>query len=53
MDAVRRGDMKAAQRMVDAAAEAAGYDIRKLYHGNESGPFTSIDRPLIPIGIEE
>ena len=34
MDAVKRGDMKTAQRMVDAAAEAAGvkkYLVRTLF----------------------
>lgn len=46
LDAVRRGDMKTAQRMVDAAANAAGYGTEKLYHGNETGPFKSIERPL-------
>jgi hypothetical protein len=46
LDAVARGDMKTAQRMVDAAAEAAGYGTEKLYHGNETGPFKSIERPL-------
>jgi hypothetical protein len=46
LDAVRRGDMKTAQRMVDAAAKAAGYGTEKLYHGNETGPFKSIERPL-------
>ena len=33
MAAVERGDMGAAQRMVDLAAKAAGYDSPKLYHG--------------------
>ena len=33
MAAVERGDMKTAQRMVDQAAKAAGYDTQKLYHG--------------------
>ncbi len=32
MDAVNNGDMKTAQRMVDEAAEAAGYTI-KAFHG--------------------
>lgn len=32
MDAVNRGDMKAAQKMVDEAANATGYTI-KAYHG--------------------
>ena len=33
MAAVERGDMETAQRMVDQAAKAAGYDTQKLYHG--------------------
>jgi hypothetical protein len=33
MDAVAKGDMKTAQRMVDAAAEAAGYNVGPVYHG--------------------
>lgn len=35
LDAVSRGDMVTAQRMVDEAAKAAGYDIRG-YHGTRS-----------------
>lgn len=33
LDAVNRGDMETAQKMVDEAAKAAGYDSPKLYHG--------------------
>ena len=33
MDAVERGDMETAQRMVDEAAKAAGFTSPKLYHG--------------------
>ena len=33
LDAVERGDMKVAQKMVDAAAKKAGYDSPKVYHG--------------------
>lgn len=33
MAVVERGDMETAQRMVDQAAKAAGYDTKKLYHG--------------------
>jgi len=33
MDAVRRGDLVTAQRIVDAAAEAAGYTSGPWYHG--------------------
>ena len=36
LDAVQRGDMETAQRMVDEAARAAGYD-RRGYHGLASG----------------
>lgn len=41
MDAVNRGDMETAQRMVDEAAERAGYDIR-AYHGTNYN-FTVFD----------
>ena len=33
MDAVAKGDMKTAQRMVDAAAKEAGYTVGPVYHG--------------------
>jgi len=36
LSAVERGDMETAQRMVDEAARAAGYDMH-LYHGSKSG----------------
>jgi len=36
MDAVRRGDMATAQRMVDAAAKKAGYTVGPVYHGTQS-----------------
>lgn len=36
MDAVNRGDMADAQRMVDEAAKAAGYS-HKMYHGAKGG----------------
>ena len=39
LDAVNRGDMETAQRMVDEAAMAAGYDT-KAYHGTPNGGFT-------------
>ena len=35
LDAVRRGDMKAAQRMVDAAAKAAGFTVGPVWHGSD------------------
>lgn len=37
LEAVKRGDIEAAQEMVDEAAKAAGYDTQKLYHGGPSG----------------
>lgn len=43
MDAVERGDMAEAQRMVDEAAKAAGYDSPILYSGTDSFGFTVID----------
>lgn len=39
MDAVNRGDMETAQRMVDEAAREAGYPV-KAYHGTNQGNFT-------------
>lgn len=42
MDAVNRGDMDMAQKMVDEAAKAAGYSI-KAYHGTSS-EFTTFQR---------
>lgn len=43
MDAVNRGDMEAAQRMVAEAAKAAGYRT-KVYHGTrETTPITVFD----------
>lgn len=41
MDAVNRGDTDTAQRMVDEAAKAAGYDYH-LYHGTNAD-FTKFD----------
>ena len=43
MDAIEKGDMETAQKMVDAAARAAGYDSPKLYHGTQRFGFTKID----------
>ncbi len=45
MDAVERGDMEAAQRMVDEAAKAAGYTT-KGYHGTHTPGFTVVDGNL-------
>ena len=42
LDAVKRGDMRTAQRMVDKAARKAGYTI-KAYHGTRS-KFTVFDK---------
>ena len=39
MDAVERGNMETAQRMVDEAAKAAGYN-EKVYHGTQFFGFT-------------
>ena len=43
LDAVSRGDMETAQKMVDEAAKKAGYDSPKLYHGTNRGGFTIFD----------
>ena len=42
MDAVNRGDMEAAQKMVDEAAKKAGYTV-KAYHGTTGFGFTKVD----------
>ena len=42
LDAVERGDMETAQRMVDEAAKAAGY-TQEVYHGTQQFGFTRID----------
>lgn len=42
MDAVKRGDMETAQRMVDEAAREAGY-TEKVYHGTVRFGFTKLD----------
>ena len=49
--AVERGDMETAQRMVDQAAKAAGYDTQKLYHGTNKFGFTKIDTSKAKDGI--
>ena len=51
MAAVEHGDMEAAQRMVDQAAKAAGYDSSKLYHGTDRFGFTRIDTSRSKDGI--
>lgn len=45
LSAVEAGDMETAQRMVDEAAKAAGYD-EKAYHGTPTGGFTVFDKEL-------
>lgn len=40
LDAVNRGDMETAQRMVDEQAKKAGYDSPKVYHGTPHFGFT-------------
>lgn len=47
LDAVRRGDMATAQRMVDAAARAAGYDVGPVWHGTRGDKFTVFDKSKI------
>lgn len=41
--AVESGNMQEAQRLVDAAAKAAGYNSEPLYHGTKSFGFAKID----------
>lgn len=43
LSAVERGDMDTAQRMVDEAAKAAGYNTPMLYHGTQNFGFTQFD----------
>lgn len=50
LDAVERGDMDTAQRMVDAAARRAGYEVGPVYHGTAS-EFTSFGEPLTDNGL--
>ena len=42
MDAVNRGDMDTVQKMVDAAAKAAGY-VARVFHGTKQFGFTKFD----------
>ena len=42
LDAVKRGDIDTAQKMVDEAARNAGY-TEKVYHGTRSFGFTKLD----------
>lgn len=45
MDAVKRGDMETAQRMVDAAARAAGY-IHRVFHGTNGPMFRQFSKDM-------
>jgi len=49
MDAVRRGDLSTAQRLVDAAANAAGY-TEKAFHGSPEEDITVFDRQVTSVG---
>lgn len=44
MDAVERGDMETAQRMVDEAAAKAGYTANDEYKDSHHAPAASVDR---------
>jgi hypothetical protein len=48
LDAVKRGDMETAQRMVDEAARKAGYTV-KAYHGTRA-EFTAFSKDTIGSG---
>ena len=43
LEAAESGDMATAQRMVEQAAMAAGYDVGPVYHGTPNGEFTEFD----------
>ena len=45
MKAVESGDVEAQQRMVDAAAKAAGFNVGPLYHGSENFKGTKLENP--------
>jgi len=49
MDAVRRGDLSTAQRLVDAAAKVAGY-TEKAFHGSPEEGITVFDRQVTSVG---
>ena len=51
IDAVNRGDMEAAQKMVDEAAKSAGYDT-KAYHGTNADFFT-FDKGRVGKGTDQ
>lgn len=50
--AVERGDMVTAQKMVDEAAKAAGYNSPKLYHGTGAFGFTRIKTEGVERGVD-
>lgn len=43
LSAVERGDMDEAQRLVDEAAKAAGYNVGPVWHGTNSESFSTFD----------
>ncbi len=43
LEAVRRGDMAAARRMVGDAAAAGGYRVGPVYHGSADATITAFD----------
>ena len=47
IDAVNKGDMKTAQKMVDEAAKKAGYTFGKVYHGTPNNDFTVFKNAII------
>ena len=51
MDAVNRGDLETAQKMVDEAAKAAGYTL-EAYHGSNAD-FTVFDKDRQGKGIDQ
>jgi hypothetical protein len=52
LDAVKRGDMDTAQRMVDAAAKSAGYTI-SAYHGTPNADFNVFDKERVGKGNDQ
>lgn len=51
LDAVEGGDMEKAQKMVDAAAKAAGYNIR-AYHGTNANAYSDTSFKVFHTGGE-
>ena len=52
LDAVNRGDVETAQRMVDEAAKKAGYYSPLLYHGTKMFGFTKVKTSGVEKGME-